>query len=86
LAAAFAMTSQHTSNEGKKEVTETKVKRTSPITFFRQVVAELRKVVWPTRPQVANYFVVVLVFVLIMMALVAGIDFGYAKLMFWVFG
>ncbi len=59
--------------------------RTSPITFFRQVVAELRKVVWPTRPQVVNYFFVVLVFVLIMMAIVAGLDFGLGKLMFKIF-
>ena len=59
--------------------------RTSPLTFFRQVVAELRKVVWPTRPQVVNYFFVVLVFVLIMMAIVAGLDFGLGKLMFKIF-
>jgi len=60
-------------------------KRTSPITFFRQVTAELRKVVWPTRPQVVTYFFVVLVFVLIMMAFVAGLDFGFGKAMFWIF-
>ena len=59
--------------------------RTSPITFYRQVIAELRKVVWPTRPQVVNYFFVVLVFVLIMMAIVAGLDFGLGKAMFWIF-
>ncbi len=59
--------------------------RTSPITFYRQVVAELRKVVWPTRPQVVNYFFVVLVFVLFMMAIVAGLDFGLGKLMFKIF-
>lgn len=59
--------------------------RTSPITFYRQSLAELRKVVWPTRPQVVNYFFVVLVFVLIMMAIVAGLDFGFGKLMFAVF-
>ena len=53
--------------------------------FIRQVIAELRKVVWPTRPQVVNYFFVVLVFVLIMMAIVAGLDFGLAKAMFWIF-
>ena len=60
-------------------------KRTSPLTFYRQVVAELRKVVWPTRPQVVNYFFVVLVFVLIMMAIVSGLDYGFGKLMFAVF-
>jgi preprotein translocase subunit SecE len=60
--------------------------RTSPITFIRQVIAELRKVVWPTRPMVVSYFFVVLVFVLVMMAIVAGLDFGFGKLMFKVFG
>nr|WP_255669011.1 preprotein translocase subunit SecE [Aeromicrobium duanguangcaii] len=63
----------------------TRAKRTSPLTFYRQVVAELRKVVWPTRPQVVNYFFVVLVFVLIMMAFVAALDFGFGKAMFQIF-
>ncbi len=62
-----------------------KSERTSPITFYRQVIAELKKVVWPTRPQVVNYFWVVLVFVLIMMAFVAGLDFGFGKAMFKIF-
>jgi preprotein translocase subunit SecE len=60
--------------------------RTSPVTFLRQVIAELRKVVWPTRPMVVNYFFVVLVFVVVMMAFVAGLDFGFGKAMFKVFG
>lgn len=59
--------------------------RTPPITFYRQVVAELRKVVWPTRPQVVTYFFVVLVFVLFMMAFVAGLDYGFGQAMFAVF-
>ncbi|UYM03713.1 preprotein translocase subunit SecE [Solicola gregarius] len=59
--------------------------RTSPATFYRQVVAELRKVVWPTQNQVVTYFFVVLVFVLVMMAIVAGLDFAFGKAMFAVF-
>ena len=59
--------------------------RTSPPTFYRQVVAELRKVVWPTQQQVVTYFFVVLVFVLVMMAIVAGLDYGLGKLMFEIF-
>ncbi len=62
-----------------------KDERTSPLTFYRQVIAELRKVVWPTRPQVVNYFFVVLVFVLIMMAIVAGLDFAFGEAMFAIF-
>ena len=69
----------------RHEVAGNKPGRTSPTTFYRQVIAELKKVVWPTRPQVVNYFWVVLVFVLIMMAIVAGLDFGFGKAMFWIF-
>lgn len=60
--------------------------KTSIATFFRQVIAELRKVVWPTQKQLINYFWVVLVFVLIFMALVSLLDLGFGRLTFWLFG
>jgi len=60
-------------------------KRTSIPTFYRQVVAELRKVVWPTRDQLVTYFIVVMVFVLIMMAIVSLLDLGFGKLAFEIF-
>jgi preprotein translocase subunit SecE len=60
--------------------------RTSLATFYRQVVAELRKVVWPTQQQLSTYFVVVMVFVCVMMAVTSGLDLGFGKLVFWVFG
>ena len=59
--------------------------RTSIPTFYRQVVAELRKVVYPTRDQLVTYFVVVMVFVLIMMAIVSLLDLGLGKLAFEIF-
>ena len=54
--------------------------------FIRQVFAELRKVVTPTRRELFSYTAVVLVFVVIMMALVAGLDAGFAWLVNLVFG
>ena len=60
-------------------------KRTSPITFYRQVVAELRKVVWPTQEQLVTYFLVTMVFVLFFMAFVSLLDLGFGKLAFEVF-
>ncbi|HEV2779763.1 MAG TPA: preprotein translocase subunit SecE [Actinophytocola sp.] len=54
--------------------------------FLREVVAELRKVIWPTRKQMITYTAVVLVFLAIMVALIAGMDFGLAKGVLWVFG
>jgi preprotein translocase subunit SecE len=61
-------------------------KRTSPTTFYRQVVAELRKVVWPSQQQLITYFVVVLVFVLVVMTIVSLLDLGFGRLVFKVFG
>jgi preprotein translocase subunit SecE len=54
--------------------------------FLREVVSELRKVIWPTRKQMITYSIVVLVFLAFMIALVAGLDVGLAKLVFLVFG
>lgn len=60
-------------------------KRTSLPTFYRQVVAELRKVVYPTQEQLITYFIVVMVFVIFMMTLVSLLDLGFGKLAFEVF-
>ena len=54
--------------------------------FLRQVVAELRKVVTPSRKELFTYIGVVLVFVVIMMALVTGLDLGFGYLVKLVFG
>ena len=56
------------------------------VTYVRQVVAELRKVIWPTRNELITYTTVVLVFVVIMATLVALFDFAFAKAVLAVFG
>jgi len=55
-------------------------------TFYRQIVAELRKVVWPTRNQLTTYTTVVIVFVIIMIGLVTVIDYGLNHAAKYVFG
>ena len=54
--------------------------------FVSQILDELRKVVRPTRSELVNYTIVVIVFVTVIMALVSSIDFGFTKLVLWVFG
>jgi preprotein translocase subunit SecE len=54
--------------------------------FLREVIAELRKVVRPTRQELWTYTTVVIVFVLVIMVLVSALDFGIAKLIGWAFG
>ena len=51
--------------------------RTGPVTFVKQSISELRKVVWPTGSQLTQYFVVVLIFVMFMIALVSVLDFAF---------
>ncbi len=60
-------------------------KRTSIPTFYRQVVAELRKVVYPTQEQLVTYFIVVMVFVVFMMAFVSALDLALGKLALEIF-
>ncbi|CAM5472968.1 preprotein translocase subunit SecE [Streptomyces tanashiensis] len=54
--------------------------------FYRQIIAELRKVVWPTRSQLTTYTTVVIVFVVIMIGLVTVIDYGFQEAVKYVFG
>ncbi|MFF5633831.1 preprotein translocase subunit SecE [Streptomyces sp. NPDC012825] len=54
--------------------------------FYRQIIAELRKVVWPTRSQLSTYTTVVIVFVVIMIGLVTVIDYGFQEAVKYVFG
>ncbi|UGY93090.1 preprotein translocase subunit SecE [Streptomyces gobiensis] len=54
--------------------------------FYRQIVAELRKVVWPTRHQLATYTTVVIIFVVIMIGLVFVIDYGFGEAVTFIFG
>jgi preprotein translocase subunit SecE len=60
--------------------------RTTPSVFLRQVAAELRKVVWPTRKELVTYTAAALVFCAVLVAIVEGLDYGFTKLMFWFFG
>ena len=55
-------------------------------TFLQQVVAELRKVIWPNRKQMVTYTTVVLLFLAFMVALIGLTDLGLAKLVMLVFG
>ncbi|GAA5122138.1 preprotein translocase subunit SecE [Haloechinothrix salitolerans] len=56
------------------------------VRYLREVVAELRKVIWPTRKQMVTYTIVVIVFVIFMVSLVALLDWGFGKVMFALFG
>jgi preprotein translocase subunit SecE len=56
------------------------------VRFLREVIAEMVKVIWPTRKELITYTIVVVVFVTVMITLVSLLDFGFGKLIVAVFG
>lgn len=60
--------------------------RTTPVQYGRQVVDEMRKVVYPTRNELRSYTVAVVVFLFVIMAYVNGLDAAISGAVRWVFG
>lgn len=54
-------------------------RRTSPGQFLREVRGELKKVNWPSRREVINYSIVVLVTTLVLTLLVWGMDWVFSN-------
>lgn len=54
--------------------------------FVREIIAELRKVIWPTRKELITYTGVVIVFVVAMASIVAALDFVFGKAVLFAFG
>lgn len=62
-----------------------KEQRTKPRQFLREVRAEMRKVNWPTRAETMNYSVIVFITIVILTALIAGVDFGLSRAVLWIY-
>ena len=52
--------------------------RTSPMQFLREVRGELRKVAWPSRPETVNYSIVVLFTIVVLGAIIYGLDWLFS--------
>ena len=53
--------------------------------YLREVRSELQKVAWPGRSEVTNYTIVVFIAVVLLTLFVFGLDYGFAKAMFYLF-
>lgn len=71
---------------GQAAAAGAKRERTSPRQFFKEVVAELRKVAWPTRQEVVGYSIVVLVSVIVIAAIIFAMDLAFTKGILELFG
>jgi preprotein translocase subunit SecE len=59
---------------------------TKQLQFFKEVMAELRKVAWPTRQEVVAYSIVVLVSVVVIAAIIFAMDYVFTKAVLALFG
>ena len=60
-------------------------RRATPRQFLHEVNVEMRKVAWPTRAETINYASVVLVTLIILMALIFGLDTGFSEVSLYLF-
>jgi preprotein translocase subunit SecE len=60
--------------------------RVTPAQYLREVRDEIRKVAWPTRPEVIRYSIIVTVTVVVYTAFVAGLDLGLSQIADWFYG
>ncbi len=63
----------------RRPTNPTRTERTGPRQFFAEVQGELRKVAWPTRSEVINSTIIVLIAVVVMTSLIFGADYLFAK-------
>ena len=59
--------------------------RVRTVEYVREVRSELQKVAWPGRTEVANYTVVVTITIIFVTLLVFGLDYVFAKGIFYLF-
>lgn len=59
--------------------------RTTPGQFFMEVRGEMRKVAWPTKREVINSTIVVLIAVVVMTSLIFAFDYASAKFVLFLY-
>ena len=62
-----------------------KDERTGPVQFLREVRGELRKVAWPSRSEIVNYSIIVLITVVVLTAYIATLDYVFGEAIFKLF-
>lgn len=60
--------------------TEKAVKKNGFFSFFREVKAEVKRITWPSKDETKKALIAVIVFALIYIVLVGGLDFIFKNL------
>ncbi|MDQ6840155.1 MAG: preprotein translocase subunit SecE [Actinomycetota bacterium] len=60
-------------------------RRATPRQFLHEVNVEMRKVVWPSRAETVNYSTVVFITLVVIMAMIFGLDLAFTKVATFLF-
>ena len=63
-----------------------KTGRTGPGQYTREVRSELKRVHWPSRRELTQYTIVVLIAVSLLTVYIFGLDQLFGQVVFWIFG
>ena len=73
------MARSSTRGPGSRFISSSSIRRGSPVRFFQETIAELRKSVWPTREEVLRLTYIVILLSTAVGFLLAVLDFGLGK-------
>ena len=71
--------------QASSPVRGTDAEKIGPREYLGEVKGELRKVAWPTRKEVINSTIIVLIAVVVMTALIFGFDYASSKFVLFLF-
>lgn len=80
------MTDERQNESAEVYAPQTKGERTGAGQYVRQVRSELKRVHWPSRREVTQYTLVVLIAVSLLTAYIFGLDQMFGQFVFWIFG
>jgi preprotein translocase subunit SecE len=60
--------------------------RVGPRQYYREVMGELKKVAWPTRSEVINSSIIVIIGVVVMATIIFGFDYLSLEFVDYIFG
>jgi preprotein translocase subunit SecE len=78
-----ALDEQGKATRAQRPTQRKKQERTGVRQYMREVRDELRKVAWPSKPEVRRYSIVVIITVVVYTALVGGLDFVFGNISEW---
>ena len=78
-----ALDEQGKATRAPRQAPKKKTDRVGPRQYLREVREVMRKVAWPSQPEVQRYSIIVIITVVVYTALVGGLDYFFGQWSSW---